>query len=33
MNAKKNMSRPTITPITIPLKHLKPLVIFNRHLI
>ena len=26
MNAKKNMSRPTIPPITIPLKPLKPLV-------
>ena len=26
INAKKNMSRPTIPPITIPLKPLKPLV-------
>src|SRR5918995_5231984 len=26
MNAKKNMSRPTIPPIAIPLKPLKPLV-------
>ena len=26
MNAKKNMSRPTIPPITIPLRPFKPLV-------
>src|SRR5215207_4658291 len=26
MNAKKNISRPTIPPITIPLKPFKPLV-------
>jgi hypothetical protein len=26
INAKKNISRPTIPPITIPLKPLKPLV-------
>ncbi len=26
INAKKNISRPTIPPITIPLKLLKPLV-------
>jgi hypothetical protein len=26
MNAKKNISKPTIPPITIPLKPLKPLV-------
>ena len=26
MNAKKNMSKPTIPPITIPPKPLKPLV-------
>ena len=26
MDAKKNISRPTIPPITIPLKPLKPLV-------
>ena len=26
MNAKKNMSRPTIPPITIPLNPLSPLV-------
>ena len=31
INAKKNMSKPTIPPITIPLKPLNPFIHYNQY--